>query len=265
MRLTIRLLIFLLLVAGTAKPAAVSSVSLDGDWNFLADPGGTLDVQKLASAAGVRPTRIPSSWQSQFSDLRDYAGVAWYWRTITAEAPTPDQVALLHFGAVDYAAEVFVNGQKAGSHEGGYLPFEIDATSLLHAGENQVAVRVADPGAKPHEVVDGINYAEIPHGKQNWYVQTSGLWQSVELDYRPRVRLGSVHISAAQDGVFTITAPVVAATGGGSMSITAEIMDPDGKSAWKGSNNLAGGEVNAKLSGQIQRPLAVEPYVPESL
>ena len=78
MRLTIRLLIFLLLVAGTAKPAAVSSVSLDGDWNFLADPGGTLDVQKLASAAGVRPTRIPSSWQSQFSDLRDYAGVAWY-------------------------------------------------------------------------------------------------------------------------------------------------------------------------------------------
>ena len=265
MRITIRLLIFLLLVAGTAKPAAVSCVSLDGDWNFLADPGGTLDVQKLASAAGVRPTRIPSSWQSQFSDLRDYAGVAWYWRTITAEAPTPDQVALLHFGAVDYAAEVFVNGQKAGSHEGGYLPFEIDATSLLHAGENQVAVRVADPGAKPHEVVDGINYAEIPHGKQNWYVQTSGLWQSVELDYRPRVRLGSVHISAAQDGVFTITAPVVAATGGGSMSITAEIMDPDGKSAWKGSNNLAGRRSERQTQRADPGPLAVEPYVPESL
>ena len=107
-------------------------------------------------------------------------------------------MALLRFGAVDYAAEVYVNGQKAGSHEGGYLPFEIDVTSLLHAGENQVAVRVADPGAKPHEVVEGINYAEIPHGKQNWYVQTSGLWQSVELDYRPRVRLGAVHISAAR-------------------------------------------------------------------
>ena len=106
MRISIRLLIFLLLAAGTARPAAVSSVSLDGDWNFLADPSGTLDVQKLASAAGVRPTRIPSSWQSQFADLRDYAGVAWYWRTITAEAPAPDQVALLRFGAVDYAAEV---------------------------------------------------------------------------------------------------------------------------------------------------------------
>src|SRR5208282_5167752 len=218
-----------------AKPAAVSSIPLDGDWNFLADPGGTLDVQKLASAAGVRPTRIPSSWQSQFADLRDYAGVAWYWRTITAEAPAPDQVTLLHFGAVDYAAQVYVNGREAGSHEGGYLPFEIDATSLLHAGENQVAVRVADPGAKPREVVDGINYAEIPHGKQNWYVQTSGLWQSVELDYRPRVRLGNVHISATPDGLFVITAPVVGPNSSASVSVSAEILDSGGKSVWKGT------------------------------
>ena len=103
-------------------------------------------MQKLSSAANVRPSRIPSSWQSQFSDLRDYAGVAWYWRTITLPPPAADQVALLQFGAVDYAAEVYVNGQKAGAHEGGYLPFEIDVTSLLHVGDNQVAVRVADPG-----------------------------------------------------------------------------------------------------------------------
>jgi hypothetical protein len=262
MRRTIRLLIFMLFVAGTARPAAVSSISLDGDWNFLADPGGTIDVQKLTSAAGVRPTRIPSSWQSQFADLRDYAGVAWYWRTITAEAPAPDQVALLHFGAVDYAAQVYVNGQKAGSHEGGYLPFELDATSLLHAGENQVAVRVSDPGAKPHEVVEGIAYAEIPHGKQNWYVQTSGLWQSVELDYRPRLRLGAVHISAAPDGAFNITAPVVAASPSNSASVTAEIMDPNGKSVWKDSDNLPGGEINAKLSGQIQNPALWSPTFP---
>src|SRR5271170_4141270 len=112
MRLTTRLLVFLLLMAGTAKPAAVSTVSLDGDWHFLADPGGTLDVQKLASAPNVRPTRIPSSWESQFDNLRDYAGVAWYWRSITVEPPAADQVALLRFGAVDYAAQVFINGQK---------------------------------------------------------------------------------------------------------------------------------------------------------
>jgi len=242
-------------MAGTAKPAAVPSISLDGDWHFLADPGGTLDVQELASAAFVRPTHIPSSWQSQFSDLRDYAGVAWYWRSITLQPPAADQVALLHFGAVDYATEVYINGQKAGAHEGGYLPFEIDVTSLLHNGENQVAVRVADPGAKPHEVVDGISYAEIPHGKQNWYVQTSGLWQSVELDYRPRVRLGSVHISAAPDGPFVITAPIVEMGTAGSTSVTAEVLDPSGKSVWKSTHDVTSGETSAKLGGLIHDPL----------
>lgn len=255
MRSTIHLLFSLFLVVGTAKPAAVASISLDGDWHFLADPDGTLEVQKLDSSANVRPTRVPSSWQSQFADLRDYAGVAWYWRTITAAPPAADQVALLRFGAVDYAAEVYVNGQKAGAHEGGYLPFEIDVTSLLHAGENQVAVRVADPGAKPHEVVDGINYAEIPHGKQNWYVQTSGLWQSVELDYRPRVRLGSVHISAGSDGTFAIAASVIGARPAGSVSVATEIMDPSGKSVWKGAHDVASGEASVKISGLLRDPL----------
>jgi hypothetical protein len=179
--------------------------------------------------------------------------VAWYWRTVTLEAPAADQVVLLHFGAVDYAAEVYVNGQKAGSHEGGYLPFEIDITSLIRVGENQVAVRVADPGAKPREVVEGISYAEIPHGKQNWYVQTSGLWQSVEIDYRPRVRLGAVHISAASDGPFVITAPVIGAGLGASVSVSAEILDPNGKSVWTSSHS--GSDAIAKLSGQIHDPL----------
>ena len=87
MRIITSFALFRVALAGTARPAAVSSISLDGDWHFLADPGATLDVQKLDSAAYVRPTRIPSSWQSQFADLRDYAGVAWYWRTITVQPP----------------------------------------------------------------------------------------------------------------------------------------------------------------------------------
>jgi len=262
MRITTRLLFSLLLVVGTAKAAAVSSISLDGDWRFLADPGGTLDAQKLDSAANARPTRIPSSWQSQFADLRDYAGVAWYWRTITAGPLAADRVALLRFGAVDYAAEIYVNGRKAGAHEGGYLPFEIDVTSLLHVGENQVAVRVADPGAKPHEVVDSISYAEIPHGKQNWYVQTSGLWQSVQLDYRPRVRLGNVHVSAASDGAFAITVPVIGTGPTNSVSVTAEVRDPSGMSVWTSTHDVAAGETSAKLSGQIHNPLMWDTSTP---
>ena len=262
MRLLMGLCFSLLLATGVAHPADVSTVSLDGDWHFLADPGGTLEVQKLDSAPYVRPTRVPSSWQSQFTDLRDYAGVAWYWRTLTAAPPAPDQVALLHFGAVDYQAEVFVNGQKAGSHEGGYVPFDLDVTSLLHAGENQLAVRVSDPGAKPHEVVAGINYAEIQHGKQNWYVQTSGLWQSVELDYRPRLRLGNVHISAAPDGSLVVTVPVIRVGSTEPTRASAEVRDPAGKVVWQGLHDVAGGENSVKLSGLIQAPALWSPASP---
>ena len=230
---------------GPVAPPPEKTISLDGDWNFLTDPDGSLDLQKLASMPGIRPTRVPSSWQSQFADLRDYAGVAWYWRSVNVDPIGQDEVALLRFGAVDYLAEVYVNGQKAGSHEGGYLPFELDVTSLLHGGENQVAVRVVDPGAKP-AVVEGINYAEIPHGKQNWYVQTSGLWQDVELAVRPRLRLGAAHITARADGSFQAMVTVQGLAQNTPLTnpayIGAEIRDASDAVLWKESRGLSPGQ-----------------------
>jgi hypothetical protein len=233
---------------------------LDGDWNFLADPYGTLKIGDLASAQNVRPTRVPSSWQSQFADLRDYAGAAWYWRTWTLNDLAPDLRMLLRFGAVDYQADVYVNGQKVGSHEGGYLPFEFDITPQIHKGENQVAVRVVDPGAKPHDMVEGISYAEIPHGKQNWYVQTSGLWQSVELDARPPMHLGAVHVSGKADGTFTISAPIVNPSG--HVDVRVEVLDPIGQSVWKQSHLLAPGENRAEFSGTLSKPSLWSPANP---
>lgn len=239
------------------SPAAPKSISLNGDWNFVADPSGSLDVQKLATAQYVRPTRVPSSWQSQFADLRDYAGIAWYWRSFTLESPPTDHVVLLRFGAVDYRAEVYVNSQKAGEHEGGYLPFEFDVTSFVRAGENQVAVRVVDPGKTPDEV-EGIRYKEIPHGKQDWYVQTSGLWQDVELDIRPRTRLGNVHVTAGASGTFKIVVPVVRDESAGrpqsGLELRLEMRDPAGRVVWEQKRELSGAESVAEFSGQLSQP-----------
>ncbi len=236
--------------------------TLDGDWNFLADPNGTLKVGDLASAQNVRPTRVPSSWQSQFTDLRDYAGVAWYWRTWTLNDLGPDLRMLLRFGAVDYQADVYVNGQKVGSHEGGYLPFEFDVTPQVHNGDNQIAVRVVDPGAKPHDLVEGINYAEIPHGKQNWYVQTSGLWQSVEVRVRPYMHLGTVHVSGKADGTFAISAPVVNPSDRDRPDVRAEILDPVGRSVWTKSHKLAPGQNRVEFSGTLSKPSLWSPANP---
>ncbi|MGH7971275.1 MAG: sugar-binding domain-containing protein, partial [Limisphaerales bacterium] len=236
-----------------SKPAQV--VSLNGQWNFTADPSGNLKVQDLATAKDAKAIQVPGSWQSEFSDMRDYAGVGWYWRSLKVEALQPDQVAILKFGAVDYRAIVYVNQEQVGSHDGGYLPFGFDITSHLHAGENQIAVRVADPGAKPDEV-EGIKYAEIPHGKQNWYVQTSGLWQSVEISIRPKIHLGVVHISAGAGGNFTFSIHIVNMPSDASAApeIGTEILGPDGKVSWKGTENKVPQTGAYMYSGNLPNP-----------
>jgi len=267
MRFFARRVSLLLLLNGVIflRPAECSTISLDGDWNFVADPDATLDIQKLSSARNVRPTRIPSSWQSQFADLRDYAGAAWYWRSVNLQPPGPNHVVLLRFGAVDYQAEVYVNGQKVGSHEGGYLPFEFDITPFCRAGGNQIAVRVVDPGANPG-TVEGINYAEIPHGKQNWYVQTSGLWQDVELDIRPQMRLGAVHVSAGADGNFKVDIPIVNLPSEAQFKrpayVGAEVRDADGKVVWKESRDLSSGQARYLFSGRLSAPSLWTPATP---
>lgn len=264
------LMLFFLAVcaAGQLAPRTVGDkhpISLNGDWNFVADPTGTLKVGDLPSTPNIRPTRVPSSWQSQFVDLRDYAGVAWYWRTFVNAPLAPDHAALLRFGAVDYLAEVYVNGQKVGTHEGGYLPFEFDITALYRTGENQIAVRVVDPGAKPSEV-EGIRYAEIPHGKQNWYVQTSGLWQDVELDIRPRMHQGAVHISVGADGAFQIAVPVVnpptAAEFKKPAYVGAEIRDATEKVVWKDLRDLSPAQARYEFQGRLQNPSVWSPANP---
>jgi len=109
--------------------------------------------------------------------------------------------ALLRFGAVDYRAMVWVNGQLAGTHEGGSTPFWLDVTGLLRAGANTVVVRAEDPPAD----------RSIPRGKQFWeekprgifYTRTSGIWQPVWLEAVGDSYLEGVRTRPGADGVVT--------------------------------------------------------------
>jgi Glycosyl hydrolases family 2, sugar binding domain/Glycosyl hydrolases family 2/Glycosyl hydrolases family 2, TIM barrel domain len=256
---------------GFSCRALAQTASLNGNWQFLADPGAKLSPAELATAPGTRPVQVPGSWQSQFSDLRDYAGVAWYWRTFSTPAVTAARVALVRFGAVDYRAEVYLNGKKAGQHEGGYLPFEFDITSFLHAGDNQLAVRVVDASAKRPEV-EGIRYDEIPHGKQNWYVETSGVWQGVQLEIRPRTRIETLHVRGGADGRFAIDVDISnpagpaqnppAAGGASALYAGAQIRDASANIVWKQSLNLAPGAAHASFAGTLSNPQLWSPATP---
>jgi Glycosyl hydrolases family 2, sugar binding domain/Glycosyl hydrolases family 2/Glycosyl hydrolases family 2, TIM barrel domain len=178
---------------------------LEHGWEFLPDRTGRLRYEELASVTGWRSARAGLSWNVQFEDLRDFMGAAWY--RITIDVPRFDRAhhVLIRFGAVDYFCEVLVNGRIVGSHEGGYTPFSFDITSAVHTGANEIAIRVIDPPmneAENRELFPDMMYNEIPHGKQNWYVQNSGIWQGVRLEFCPALYVDRVDLTPRIDGSF---------------------------------------------------------------
>ncbi len=179
--------------------AGAQSIALDGAWRFAIDREGKLTINDLNSVKDWREIRVPLSWNAQFADLRDYRGVAWYRKEVEIPPFNAGQTILLRFGAVDYLAEVFLNGKKVGRHEGGYLPFTFDVGDLAVEGRNEIAVRVTDPDNDEARWGD-MTFDQIPHGKQSWYAHTGGIWQSVFLEVRPRKHIQSVHVDASING-----------------------------------------------------------------
>ena len=160
---------------------------------------------------------VPAPWQAH-EDLRDYTGVGWYQRTVALTSKMIDgRAVILRFGAVDYTAEVWVNGKKAGTHEGGYLPFEFDVTRLVKTGTNLVTVCAADA----LEI-----FAEVPHGKQSWYGYISGIWQDVTIESRPRKHITSLKITPKGDAAYVVVA--LNQKLGARDRITFEVFAPDG-------------------------------------
>lgn len=178
---------------------------LEHGWEFLPDPSGRIRYPDLASQTAWREARAGLSWNVQFDDLRDYMGAAWYRIDVDIPAFREMRHALLKFGAVDYFCEVFVNGVSIGNHEGGYTPFSFDITPAVHPGTNEIALRVIDPPmneAENRALFPEMMYNEIPHGKQNWYVQNSGIWQGVRLELCPSIYIDRVDVTSQIDGSF---------------------------------------------------------------
>lgn len=201
------LLCGLLLLLAAAAAAEAQTANLESGWQLLADQEGKLKISDINSAQGWRDVRVGLSWNAQFADMRDYMGVAWYRTTFDAPQLQDGRHALLKFGAVDYFCEVFVNGKQVGEHEGGYTPFTFDVTDALKPGANELVVRVVDPPMDERENrarFPQMMYNEIPHGKQNWYVQTGGIWQAVTLEIKPKIYIEQIHVTTHPNGDFNL-------------------------------------------------------------
>ena len=171
---------------------------LDGGWLIATDPEnvGRAEQWFARDLRGATPARVPGVIQEAFPA---YHGVAWYSRHFTAPInPNPQGRYLLRFGAVDYLADVWVNGVHVGGHEGGETPFVLDVTETVKPNaESRLIVRVLNPKNEP---IDGIVLGQTPHLSKVpsfWKGNThdyGGIIGPVELLPAPSVRVEDLFV-----------------------------------------------------------------------
>lgn len=161
-------------------------VNLNGLWDYKIQPVGgsvptTFDGEIL----------VPFAVESSLSGVMKEVGKdneLWYQTTFQSPAVADKEALLLHFGAVDWQADIWLNDVKVGSHRGGYAPFYIDITPYLKGSEQKITVRVWDPTSEGPQ----------PRGKQVnnprgiWYTPVTGIWQTVWLEVVPASRIEKI-------------------------------------------------------------------------
>ncbi len=167
---------------------------LSGTWGFAYDDADIGRIDRWYERADVfdRTIVVPFPPESSASGIGDESlhPVVWYRRTF----PTPDVSGgrvVLHLGAVDYRASVWVNGRLVATHEGGHTPFSADVTDVLRDGDDQVVViRAEDPPGDLQQPRGKQDWQEQPHSI--WYRRTTGVWQPVWWEVVPATRIDSI-------------------------------------------------------------------------
>ena len=170
-----------------------NSTSLNGEWNYIVDPyeNGYYNYRLEAFDQSENPDKsayflnsepkdksdrieydfdtsevitVPSDWNSQDDKLFYYEGTIWYKKSFDYTKTNANNKVFVYFGAVNYLAEVYLNGKKIGKHEGGFTPFNFDITSLLQEKDNFLIVKVDNKRKKenvPTVNTDWWNYGGI--------------------------------------------------------------------------------------------------------
>jgi beta-glucuronidase len=181
------LILFLLYILGNinitvAQSAMINvdarkTIFLDGEWKTILDPGGAGDwkriweekkpVQKTDfveySFEGGPVLRVPGDFNTQMPELTYEEGTVWYKKSFEYSVK-PHKRLFLYFGAVNYRADVYLNGKKLGTHDGGFTPFQFELTDGVKDGDNAIVVKVNNQRQKdglPGMGFDWFNYGGI--------------------------------------------------------------------------------------------------------
>lgn len=163
--------------------------NLNGLWDY-----------KITTADAAQPTTydgkilVPYPLESALSGVEKPLMPSerlWYHRSFHVPPHGKTDRVLLHFGAVDWQATIYVNGKEVGSHKGGYTEFTLDITPALNAKDNDILVKVYDPsdeGVGPHG-------KQVLHPQDIYYTPTSGIWQTVWLEVVPAEHIDRVTLT----------------------------------------------------------------------
>jgi len=233
-------------------------INLNGTWDF------SFDDKKLGESERwyeifpeERTILVPYTYETKLSTIQEdsrydnveYHETVWYRRKFSVDGKKiKENDLILHFEGSDFFTKVWINGRLVGSHRGGYSRFSFDITMLVNDGENEVVVKVED------------SYdTSQPRGKQRWkkenfgcwYVQTTGIWKTVWMEYVPKIRLDRVKITPmlfeqAVELEFDVHAPEY----GRDLCVEAEISF-GGCFVNKGIYSAPSGRIGAKLKVNV--------------
>lgn len=158
-------------------------INLNGEWDFGFDDKNLGIKEKWYNNHKLdRKIVVPYTFQSELSGIneKDFHDIVWYSKDFDLDEKYMKKTLILHLGAVDYKADVWINGQHLISHEGGHVPFSLDISEVVKEKGNVIVVRAEDP----------TNDLELPRGKQYWekeshgifYTRTTGIWQTVWIE-----------------------------------------------------------------------------------
>ena len=217
---------------------------LNGSWEFCKDPGNSGKARKLFSRDAEYPLKItvPFCPQSRLSGVgdTDFMSSVWYRRTVSVTEEQLSGVVRLHIGACDYLTTVYVNEKAVGSHRGGYVSFWFDLTDFLSPGENTLVIHAEDNERDPL----------IPRGKQSEeyfshgceYTRTTGIWQTVWLEFFAKTHIESVRFFPERSGALAVQAALC-----GAGTLTAKAFY-EGRAVGEASLSSAGGNETLTLS-----------------
>lgn len=223
-------LTFLAAAAAAAEPGLQNvpgrhATTLNGKWHVIVDPyeNGYYNYRREPFDAAAKPAggyfldrkpadrselieydfdasptlMVPGDWNSQADSLFYYEGTVWYRKKFDYPVPAPGRRVFLHFGAVNYRADVYLNGQKLGTHIGGFTPFEFEVTGKLKGADNSIVVKV-----------DNTRHADaIPTVNTDWW-NYGGITRDVTLVETPATFIRDYRVQLAPGSSGTIAATV---------------------------------------------------------